>query len=98
MRIAVSRFDDFLLLRQFRSKIYVIVPVLSPFRKQCPKSVEELRHQIVTVVHAQREASVQISGCRVERAEERTAVTSQQIAALADARGDIDGFEPSLWR
>src|ERR1700756_5764670 len=45
MRIAVSWFDHLLLVRQLCSKIDLVMPVLSAFRKQPPERVKELRHQ-----------------------------------------------------
>src|SRR5438309_8712114 len=62
VRIAVARLNNFLCVAQLRSKIDLIVPVLGSFGKQRAECMKELRQQVVAVVHAQRKASIEISG------------------------------------
>src|SRR5207245_1788694 len=69
MRIAITRFDDLLRVRQLRSKIDLIMPVFGTFRKQPAESMKELRQQVVAMVHPQSQTSIEITGCRVKRTE-----------------------------
>ena len=60
--------------------------------------MKELRQQVMAIVHAQGQASVEVASRRVKRAEQGSLVAPQQIAALPDSASDVDRFETPLRR
>ena len=58
--------------------------------------MKELRQQVVTVVHAQREASIEIPGSRVQGTEKSTLMLEQEIARPRDSRSKVDRLESPL--
>jgi hypothetical protein len=74
------------------------VAVLGSLREQGAKCTEELREQIVAILHAQREASVEVSGRGVGRTEQDPLIPAQKIPRFGNARGNIESFESALGR
>src|SRR5262245_19919134 len=52
MRIAVLGFDDFLSIRQLRPQIHLIVAVFGAIGEQRAKGTEELRKQVIAILHS----------------------------------------------
>ena len=78
MRVSVPGFDDLLGIGELGSKIHLVVAVFGSLGKQGAKCTEELRKQVVAIMHPQSQASVQISGSGMRRAEQDTLVAAQQ--------------------
>src|SRR5476649_2275678 len=99
MRVAVARLDLLLLIAQLGAQIHLVVAVRRPLREERVERPEELRQPIVAVVEADRQALVEVSRRRVERAIEHALVALEQITGrLGDAGVDVNGFEAPLGR
>jgi hypothetical protein len=96
--ISVSRFDDLLCVRQFRSQIHLVVAIRGALREESAERAEELRHQVITIVHSQGEAPVEVARGRVRRNKKNALVTPQKIAGLRDSGSNVKRLKSALGR
>ena len=87
VRIAVARLDDLLLVAELAAQVHLIVTVFAALREERVERAEELRHQVVAVMEAHRQALIEIAGSGVERRVERAAMAAQQVAGSSRCGG-----------
>jgi hypothetical protein len=94
MRVGVLRLALLLRVAELAPELHLVVVVIGVGREERVPRVEELGEAAVLVVHAPRQALVQVAGGRVQRAVERSAVASKQVSRLgADPLVDVDRLE-----
>jgi hypothetical protein len=88
-----------LLVAQFGAQFHPIVVIFAALRKQGVKGAEELREQVLAVMHSRREALIEIARRGVERAVQGPPIAVQDISCFSsDTAIDVDGLEPALRR